>query len=46
MKLLGSSITWAPFKKNHILYRDLSLTFLKNWNVEVVLMMENNIDFL
>lgn len=45
MKLLGFSIIWAPLK-NQILYWDLSLTFLKNWRAEVVLMMENNIDFL
>jgi len=33
-------------EKNHILYWDLSFSFLKNWSVEAVLMMENNIDFL
>lgn len=36
----------GTFEKNHILYQDLSFSFLKNWSVEAVPMMENNIDFL
>lgn len=34
------------FENDHILYWELSFFFLKNWSVEAVLMMENNIDFL